>query len=98
MSCPLATKLKIMNENKMSFSELKEAVKKLENEFNNKLVSMLNSCDEPVIITMPFAWNIYKDISDAMNNPLVINLQKEKDVDSRRFEYVYSASSTQTII
>lgn len=85
-----------MNENKMSFSELEKAVKNLETEFNNKLVSMLNNCDEPVIITMPYAWLFYKDRNDAMNNPLVINLRKKADIHSS--EYVYSASSTQTII
>ena len=95
MSSSLATKLKIMNENKMSFSELKEAVKQLVDDFNGKLVSILNSCDEPIVLGLdPSFWR-RNTVEECMNNPVTINIAPKKDMP-RTTTPVYSAS-TQTM-
>lgn len=86
-----------MNENKMSFDETKQAVEKLVNEFNSKLVSMLNSCDEPIVLGLdPSFWR-RNTVDECKANPVTLNIVKQSET-ARTASPVYSASSTQTII
>lgn len=81
----------------MSFSELKEAVEQLENEFNNKLVSMLNNCDEPIVLGIdPSFWR-RNTFEECKAHPVTIGVKPKKDCVSTSTP-VYSASSTQTSI
>ena len=77
----------------MSFDDLQKLVKELESEFNSKIVSMLNNCDEPVIILFPPSYTAYKSKEDAMNNPLLVKIRKEVQIPTTHREYVYSSLS-----
>ncbi len=71
---------------------------KLEKQFNSQLVSLLNDCDEPIIIMFPPSYTAYKSKEEAMNNPVSSKIYKKSEISGRNFDYVYSSLSSQTII
>jgi hypothetical protein len=81
----------------LSFDDLQKAAKVLEEDFNSKLVSLLNSCDEPIVLGVdPSFWR-RNTFDECWHHPVTINIGLKKDVPSTTTP-VYSASSTQTII
>ena len=89
-----------MSANNMSFDDVQREVKELEKEVNSKLVSLLNSCDEPVICPVittsshSFKWF---DKQLSKEQPVFFNILQRNGLDMCA-ELVYSEnSSTSTI-
>ena len=81
----------------MVFDEVKSKIEELQREFNSKLVSLLNSCDEPIVLGLdPNFWK-RNTVEECKNNPVTINIALKSTLP-RTASPVYSASSTQTII
>lgn len=71
-----------INNQKWSFDVIKLQVEQLQNEFNLKLVSVLNSCDEDVVLSfITTSSPIIKPEFDnaTKENPVIINLYKKQD-------------------
>ena len=80
----------------LHFDDVKEKVRELENDFNSKLVSLLNSCDEPIVLGLdPTFWK-RTTLEECLSHPVTINIVKKAD-HPWNASPVYSASSTQTI-
>lgn len=85
-----------MNQNKLSFGETNTAVEKLVKEFNNKLVSILDNCDEPIVLGLdPSFWR-RNTVEECKTNPVTLNIVRLSET-ARTASPVYSAASTQTI-
>jgi hypothetical protein len=78
----------------MSFDDVQKEIKELEKEFNSKLVSTLNSCEEPVVcnvlttacgVIIQHKYNLTKD------TPIFINAHKSQDV-GKVYDPVYGAT------
>ena len=79
----------------VSFEELKSIVNHLQNEFNSKLLSALNSCNEPVICpivsTSSYAQEINKCRGISKETPIYLNLIKKSSIGMCA-EYIYGSN------
>jgi hypothetical protein len=77
---------------KWSFDVVKAQVEELQNEFNSKLVSVLNNCKEPIIIGVVPPYVGSRDREDAINYPVLINVLQEKNI-GQHAAHIYSSST-----
>ena len=69
-----------MKQKKLSFVEIEKEVEKLVIEFNSKLVSTLNNCDEPIVLGLdPSFWR-RNTFDECWQNPVTINIALKKNM------------------
>lgn len=75
---------------KLSFGEVKELVKSIQDNTNKELAKVLNNCNEPIVLRQPPSFTQHKSKEDAMNNPVVLQVKNKEELSLNYFEYVYS--------
>jgi hypothetical protein len=85
----------------LKYCELLKAVKQIQDEANKKLVSVLNSCVEPVIIGVVPPHRNTDGSTNVIKEPIKINVFRSEEEFTKteypfRLAHVYSASSTCT--
>jgi hypothetical protein len=94
-------KLLVVGSRQLKYCELLKAVKQIQDEANKKLVSVLNSCVEPVIIGIVPPHRNIDGNTNVIKEPIKINVFRSEEEFTKteypfRLAHVYSASSTCT--
>jgi len=80
----------LINE-KLSFDVVKTQANELQNEFNSKLVSLLNNCDEQIILGVIPPYSASHN-GDLVNGPILINVLKKAEHFTLS-AHIYSSST-----